>query len=514
MEIMEYADDISSIRFNQLTIGDSTCNINRKLDKDIFLLHDFADALPYYDEINKVHLNLSSDKTKGNTVVKLNDYVCNRILIKNSREMDDNEYYKKFTDKKTEFVKNCLIKKTFAKGYDIPSPVQSITIPELILGKDVLVQFKSGTGKTWAFLFGLLWSFDLSDKELQHIFIANSHEVAMQIFDQACFILPETTKIVLCVGQKRNTGGFRTPIGTSGLTIRHKTLKEEREEIEYAQVIVCTIGKFYDVLCNKRWIRTTDFLKAICVDEFDNIVASKFRQRSSHVMSTEEQMATIIRKIPPDAQRAFFSATVTKEALEIAHSYFRKYSPSIGEPLIVLLDVEDYTLDGIYQYYVECHSTSYKKDVLLDLLKQCRIAQGIVFTNKIDTAIDIKRFLDEQVVPVSSDVFHGNLPEETRKLIHRKFMENKIRLLISTDLTSRGLDIQGINVVINFDMPDSLETYIHRIGRSGRYGRKGVAISLILVNSSRDERKKVETINECSKHNKMEPLPADLANLL
>lgn len=511
---MEYTDDISDIKFNQITIGDRTCNVNRRLDNDIFLFHNFTDALPYYDEENGVHLKLSSDKSKTNVIAKLSNYVCNRILIENSRNMDDKEYYKMFTDIKTEFVKNCLIFKTFAKGYEIPSPVQVLTIPELIMGRDMLVQFKSGTGKTWAFLFGLLWSYDPSDKELQHVFITNSHEVAMQIYEQAIFILPKNTNVALCVGRKRDTGGFRNPVGTSSLTIKPKTLREERDEIGRAQVIVCTVGKFYDVLCNRRWIRTTKYLKTLCVDEFDNIIISKFRQRSSHIMSTEEQISAIIKEIPHDTQRVFFSATVTKEALEIAHGYFRKYSPSIGEPFIVLLDIDDYTLEGIRQYYVECPSTNYKREVLLDLLKQCRIAQGIIFANKIKTAIDIKRFLDNQTVPISSAVFHGNLPSEARNSIHRDFIENRVRLLISTDITSRGLDVQGVNVVINFDMPDSLETYIHRIGRSGRYGRKGVAISLILVNSSCNEMKKVETINECSKHSKMEPLPADLSNLL
>ena len=273
------------------------------------------------------------------------------------------------------------------------------------------------------------------------------------------------------------------------------------------------MGKFYDYLCNKKWIETK-YLKSICVDEFDNIVASRSRARSSTVMNTEEQMAAIMKRIPSRTQRAFFSATVFSQALEIAHSYFRPYDLMIGDPFLVLLDIEDYTLEGIRQYYVECQSFNDKKEVLLDLLKQLRISQAIIFANRIETANEIKLFLDDQDVKITSAVFHGNLPAVERKNIHQSFSQCNIRVLISTDLTARGLDVQGINLVINFDMPDVLETYIHRVGRSGRYGKKGVAISLILVNRDKDERKKILNINECSKQSQMGELCGDLANLL
>jgi len=273
------------------------------------------------------------------------------------------------------------------------------------------------------------------------------------------------------------------------------------------------MGKFYDYLFNKKCI-SIKYLKSICVDEFDSIVTSRSRSRSETIMSTERQMMEIIDIIPKSIQRVFVSATVSSESFDIAQSYFRSYNPYLGEPFIVLLDIEDYTLDSIRQYYIEISSYDQKKDVLLDLLKQCRISQAIIFTNKIDTAYEIKSYLDKQEIQMTSAVFHGNLPSVERKNIHANFLHNKIRLLISTDLTSRGLDIAGINLVINFDMPEVLETYIHRVGRSGRYGKKGVAISMILVNSTKNEKKKVDGINECSKQSIMTALPEDLANLL
>ena len=511
----EYSDNISDIKFIQVTINESNCNVNRDHEK-INLLTDFSDTIPKYDQKNGLHLELHTKKISEPTIVPLNGYIASNMLIENSKKMENDEYFTTFVERKKEFVEKNIISQTFARGFERPSAVQTLTIPELIQGRDAMVQFKSGTGKTHAFLFGCLWGFDPNDEALQHIFVTSSHEVALQIYDQAKFLLPKNAKVVLCIGQKKDTnvsGGFKTPIGTSTLNVSEKSIKEQREETKKAQVIVCTLGKFHDLFLNKRWMNV-EYLKTFCVDEFDAIVASKSRSKSSTIMTTEEQMAGIIKNIPASTQRIFFSATVSQQALQIAHSYFRKYDPKTEEPFIVLVDIEDYTLEGIRQYYVNCSSSSEKKDVLLDLLKQCRISQGIIFTNKIDMANEIKNFLDEQEVPISSAVFHAGLPAIQRNKIHKDFLDNKTRLLISTDLTARGFDVQGINVVINFDMPDTLETYIHRVGRTGRYGRKGVAISLPLVNSIKDETKKVAGINECSKNSQMVHLPNDLANLL
>lgn len=301
---------------------------------------------------------------------------------------------------------------------------------------------------------------------------------------------------------------------TKTLNNRTKTLKDEKIEIAQAQIIVCTMGKFYDYLFNREWITSLKYLKAICIDEFDSIITSRSKPRSSTIMNTEEQAHAIIKKIPEYAQRVFFSATVSDQAKQVAYNYFGKNAIYVGEPLIVSLETEDFTLEGIRQYYVKVGTFLDKKGVLLDLLQQCRISQAIIFANKKETANELKLYLDEQEISFHSAVCHGDLSAIVRQTIHKELIEGKLRLLISTDLTARGLDIQGINVVINFDMPDVLENYIHRIGRSGRYGRKGVAINLILVNSSTDEMQKVERINEVSKAGHMVPLPEDLANLL
>ena len=517
----EQKDTIEKIPFSPITIGEHSCNVNRKVGEDLNLLINFSDIMPEYSNEYGPHLKLYQKNSSKPIIIPLSSYITCDMLIENHKNMSDDEYYKVFTEKKRAFVEQNLIRKTYAKGFETASAVQALCVPEFIQGKDGLVQFKSGTGKTHAFLLSTLWRFDSNDGELQHIYVTSSHEVAIQIYEQVKFLLPENTNISLCIGQKKDkatvSGDFktisRTAIGTSSLNIKSKTIKEEKEEIRKAQIIVCTMGKFYDFYINRKWM-STKYLKTICIDEFDNIVASPIRSRSSTIISTAEQMAAIMREIPERTQRIFFSATVSHEALATAHSYFRKYNPKIGEPFIVLLDLEDYTLEGIRQYYVQCVSFSEKKEVLLDLIKQCRISQAIVFVNRIETANDIKSFLDEQTIPISSSVFHGELCETARKQIHKDFLENKIRLLVSTDVTARGLDVQGINVVINFDMPNDFEIYVHRIGRSGRHGRKGVAISLILVNKIINEGIKIATINSRSKKSPIELLPENLGNLL
>jgi superfamily II DNA/RNA helicase len=234
-------------------------------------------------------------------------------------------------------------------------------------------------------------------------------------------------------------------------------------------------------------------------------------------MNTQVQMAQIIDKIPEDTQRVFCSATVTTDALSIANSYFRPYSieMSIGRKLVVLLDDDDYTLDQIRQYYVVCQNQTDKENNLRELLSVLKITQGIIFANKIETADHLRMMLSHFQFPIPTAIFHGKLSGVERESIFTDFRKGRYRLLIATDVASRGLNVDGINVVINFDMPNDLPTYIHRVGRSGRHGRKGTAISFILHDGGRNrEMEKVDNINECSQNSKMTALPDRIDDLL
>lgn len=515
--------DISNIETMRISVDNYVCNVNR-LSTNIARIDNFEDTIPMFSEDEGPYIQIYNGENEEKQNVPLTKDAYTSMLVVGAQNMTLQEYSREFVKLKKEFVID-LIKKTYSKDFQEPIGIQKLAIPELIQKRDALVQFKSGTGKTHAFLFGCLWGFDPNDVTLQYVFITSTHEVAMQIYSHAQSLLPESAKIYLCIGNRKSTetkisdgnlkGGFRN---VSTLSFGEKrTLRQEREDFCKAQVIIGTIGKFHDYFCTRKWLNQDnyEYMKALCIDEFDRIIKSS--SRNPNDVSTEKQVSEIIEKIPKNTQRVFFSATVPIEAFETAFSYFRNHTVEMGDPFIVLLDVEDSTLDGIKQYYVKTPSFQIKKQVLMDLIRQLYISQAIVFTNTIDTALQIKNLLTEQSLPIPSEIFHGKMSSVERKQIYTRFINREIRILISTDVTSRGLDVQSINIVINFDMPENIETYIHRVGRSGRFGRKGVSISFIMTscNSKKDgEYQKVISINERSKNSKMVELPEDLSKLL
>lgn len=508
---MNNDENDTSNDLTSLTIGPYKCNVNRAED-NILLLNYFDETIPYYDQENGLHLKIKTKKN-GIAIVPLNKNITNDMLIDGAKKMSDDEYYNTFVQNKTEFLKENLLKNTYAKGFQTPSAVQAISMTDIIQGRDTMIQFKSGSGKTHAFLFSCLWSFDPNDNFLQHIFITSSHEVAEQIFIHAKYLLGTSAKVALCIGHKQkpatSTGGFKDN-NSGDKTVVQKSLREELEEIMSAQVLVCTMGKLYNLYCDKKKI-DTKYLKTICVDEFDTIVVpvGKTNQKSSMscMASTEEQMAAIIRKIPEHTRRIFFSATVSSDSFDTVQNYFRKAEID-ANPLIVLLDSDDYTLDEIKQYYVMSSNNEEKRAILIDLIKQLPLSQAIIYANSKNTANEIRKELLNQMIPIKSGLIHGDLTDSDRRAIVKDFRDGAMRILISTDLTARGFDVQSVNIVLNYDMPDRLETYIHRVGRSGRYNRKGTAISLILHR----EVQKISDINNCSK-SKMVELPQDLNSL-
>lgn len=497
---------LDDYELNEIKILDQMCIINRR-EENLAYLTEFSDMIPYYDDANGLHLKITNKGAEPTNVPLSNWLTRDFIMPASCGSLSDDEYLAHFAKNKKIVLEKNLLRNTYAQ-FVAPSAVQSATLVELIRKKDAVVQFKAGTGKTFAFLLGLLWGFDQNNDKLQYVFVTSSHEVASQIHKIAQDILPKDARIFLSIGQKKVngsgiSGGFKQSLDKPQT---RSNPGNERDEVGRAQVIVGTMGKIYDLFTRKFY--SVDNLKAICVDEFDHIIVA--RNRRNPQMSTEYQINEIMEYIPTDAQRVFFSATVNPEALTAALSHLRSYSPKIGEPLIMLLRKEDYTVDGIVQYYIQCTNDDVKKDVLMDLLKGLRISQGIIFVNRITTANEIKYFLDSQEIRLESAVFSAEMSGEERKKAHDNFINNKIRLLISTDVTSRGIDVVGINVVINYDMPDYLEAYIHRVGRSGRFGKKGTAISLILEK----EMDKIDEINRHSSKSKMRSIEGSLENLL
>lgn len=520
-------ENLESINFTNITLGNVNCNVNKEEGEELYLLTAFNQIVPEYDPEKGLYI-VASDAGGDQIEIPLETSSLFEMVVPNSKELDDGEYKARAFEKRLD-IANVLVQNVFKYGLEKPSDVQKIAIVPLMQGRDCLVQFNSGMGKTFTFLLGLLCGFDFDNPKLQYMIVTSSHEVARQIYNLVGILLQNQNRqanLALCIGQKKNsdfrTGGFKTAIGTSTLNQRPRSITEERRDVMGAQIIVGTMGKIYDYFVNKKWIDPA-YVKAFCIDEFDAIVCSNSSRSGAyeHRMNTEEQLRRIFEITTAmnnkKFQRVFFSATVTNDALRVASNYFRGPALVALKPFILLLDSDNCTLEGIRQFYVETTNMETKEEALLYILANGRIAQGIVFVNRKDTAMHVQHLLETQDIPIKTEIFHGELSSEERNKIYGKFLREEIRILISTDVASRGIDNQSINVVINFDMPEEIEKYIHRIGRSGRYGKKGVAINFIVVRDGNypvDEMKKVHEINELSTTNKMKPMPENISSLL
>lgn len=497
-------DIIEKYDLKEVCIGNFKCFTTQPF----LSLENFDNAIPLYTIENSLHM-----KIDRKTTFSMNLFITRSLMMNGTSHLTSDEFIQKYVNDKKPMMES-LINLTYHKGFEIPSPIQRIAIPYLMDGRDAVIQFKSGTGKTHAFLFGLLSNFEVQDPKLQCIFITSSHEVAIQIYDHAKSLMTADVKISLCIGNKKAVGGFKPVVSPI-------SLKAERDMISNAQIIVGTVGKVYSWLCcdrqSSRPLVDMSYLKSICIDEFDQIIVPSRKQHTDS-MRTDTQIEMIIKRAPKNAQRVFISATVDDEALDYAVGYFRQDTVA-KDPFFCLLKRDNFTLEGIRQYYIELDIYKFRSEndiiyekncIMSELIRNCRISQCIIFVNKITTAMDLQDYFVRLTPPIYPGILHGSLTSTERQTIVDEFKKDKLRYLISTDVTSRGFDVQGINLIINYDMPNELSTYIHRIGRSGRYGKKGVAISIVCS----DEMKKIEEIRKCSAQSEINLLPHNLADLL
>ena len=503
------------IKFHERDICKVDFEVNLD-EKELNVLTNFDELIPKIDK-DGIYLEL-----KNGTVVSLNSLI-NQWFVKDSKNLDDTAYERKIFDINEATMKK-VVSQSYNNGFQTPSAPQAVSVLPIIEGRDVVVQSKSGTGKTFGFISATACLFNSEDPALQIIIMSSTHDIATQIYEEIIKSYDPSIKISLCIGHKpeqlgRQTGGFRT----SNVT-KKKTRAELKAEFESAQIIVGTIGKIYDCMINLKYINPS-YLRAFCVDEFDAIVSTKGR---GGTFSSEQQMKEIIKHIPDvevvkiddkekintGCQRLFFSATITDSSFNTALSYFRKEHPKIKDPLICLLNEGDLLLEGIKQYFVEVTNTRDKMDMLYTIIKQTRISQCFIFVNTKEDAVYIKRELSENGITAAA--FNSNLSSSERNDLLDKFRTQEFRYLISSDVLARGIDVHSVNLVINFDMSNDLETHIHRIGRAGRYGRKGTAINFILTNDSEgiNEMEKVQHINSLGDSYKMIPLPKDISKLL
>ena len=363
-----------------------------------------------------------------------------------------------------------LLRGIYGHGFEKPSQIQQKAIVPISQGRDLLAQAQSGTGKTGAFTIGSMCRIDPTLKKPQVLVLVPTRELAQQI-----------EYVAKNLGQHFPISVYSATGGTP-LNVDMRALEKG------AQYVIGTPGRIYDLV--RRGVLQRQHLKVLIMDEADQMLEDRFKEQVMCILQTG---------FPKDTRVALFSATMPREVVEFAETLLQ-------DPIRILVPPEEVTLDGIKQYYVELQREEWKYEVLCDLYKQLNINQAIIYCNKRQRCEWLADKMGSQGFPLS--FIHGEMDVEERRRRMTEFRTGSIRVLISTDLLARGIDVQQVSLVINYEMPVQRENYVHRIGRSGRFGRKGVAINLVLP----DE---LKALREIENHyaTRVYDLPEDLGSL-
>jgi translation initiation factor 4A len=333
-----------------------------------------------------------------------------------------------------------LLRGIYAYGFEKPSAIQQRAIRPTILGRDLIAQAQSGTGKTATFAIGTLAKLDPKLRECQSLILAPTRELAQQI-----------QKVVIALGDYMDVQVHACVGGTA-----------VRDDIRTLQggvhVVVGTPGRVYDMI-NRRALRL-DSIRQFFLDEADEMLSRGFK----------DQIYDIFKFLPETVQVCLFSATMPLDVLEVTQRFMR-------EPVRILVKKDELTLEGIKQFYIAVEREEWKLETLCDLYETLTITQAIIYCNTRRKVDWLQEEMQKRDFTVSC--MHGDMDQRERDIIMREFRSGSSRVLITTDLLARGIDVQQVSLVINFDLPTNRENYIHRIGRSGRFGRKGVAINFL-----------------------------------
>jgi len=368
--------------------------------------------------------------------------------------MTDNNNHKSFDD--MEYLSYDLMRGIFDYGFQNPSKIQNLTIKHIFDGFDIIAQSQSGTGKTGAFSIGALSVINPDEHFPQILMVAPTRELASQIH----FVISNISKhmnlkIFLAIGGTKIVSGQKDPY-------RH---------IRTSHIIIGTPGRIIDYI--ERNAFSPDQLRMFVMDEADVLLKDNF----------VEQIKSMYNRLNDDCQIVIFSATYTDDILEIVESITSDPKKKI------LLKYEELSLDLIKQYKIEVLYENIKYSTLADLYTKLQIGQCIIFVNSINTANMLEKRLIDDGFGVSK--IHGSLTSEQRNSVLKDFRLGLTRVLIATDVLARGIDIEQIGIVINYDLPRDYAQYIHRIGRSGRFGKIGVAINFI-TNHDRHQLRNLE----------------------
>jgi translation initiation factor 4A len=338
-----------------------------------------------------------------------------------------------------------ILRGIYGYGFENPSPIQCKAIIPIIQGKDIIAQAQSGTGKTAAFTIGLLARLDLDVNETQVIVLSPTRELSVQ-----------TSSVITNIGAMMKGLKLLNLVGGSSVDEDIETLKNNTPH-----VITGCPGRIYDMM-RRNYIKSKT-IKLFVVDEADELLSYGFK----------EQVYNILQTLTTNVQVALFSATLPP----FIHSLTSKF---MREPVQIFVKTESLTLEGISQFYVAVENDQQKYDTLRDLFSYISMSQCIIYCNSVKRVAELHEAMLRDNFPVCC--IHSNMDKSSRDQAFNEFRAGKQRVLISSNVTSRGIDIQQVSTVINFDIPKCVHTYLHRIGRSGRWGRKGLAINFITQN--------------------------------
>jgi ATP-dependent RNA helicase DeaD len=338
-------------------------------------------------------------------------------------------------------------------AYHTPTPIQAAVIPEVLSGRDVIGQAQTGTGKTAAFLLPFLnqWR-DTNEPGPQCLVLVPTRELVVQVAEEAKKLAPSRhcRAIPIYGGQRISTQltemkkGYSIAVGSPGRVIDHL----------------------------RRGTLSLDRVKYVVLDEADRMLDIGFRP----------DIEKILRRCPQNRQTLLLSATMPEPVKRLSKRY-------MVEPLHVSITPEKLTVDSIRQSYVSVDDER-KFDLLLRVLEREHVEQCIIFCQRKRWAHQLYKDLREHHKRVS--VMHGDLAQPLREKIMQKFRDGTVSILVATDVVGRGIDVTGISHIINYDLPDDPENYVHRIGRTGRMGKNGVAIAFV----TRDQGEQLTAI-EC-----------------
>ena len=339
-------------------------------------------------------------------------------------------------------LKTDLLRGIYNYGFENPSEIQKRAISPIIKCQDLIAQAQSGSGKTGTFSIGTLQRINIEERKTQAIIIAPTHELAKQI-----------STVISALGSSLKGLVIKTMLGGTSIQVEKEELYENPPHI-----IVGCAGRINDMM--RRKILNVSSLKLCVLDEADEMLSRGFK----------DQINNIFKFFNENVQIVLFSATLPDDIMSLTDKFMKN-------PVKITIKKENLNLECIKQYFVALQDDRMKFDTLKDIFSFISISQCIIYCNSVSRVIDLTNAMNKDGFSVCS--IHSSMDKSERERTFADFRNGKYRVLISSNVTARGIDVQQVSTVINFDVPNCVHTYLHRIGRSGRWGRKGMAINFM-----------------------------------